>query len=185
MRLITGFLLSVLATPAAAESQFVSDQLNALLRSGPSREQTVIASIPAGAEVTILERNLSANFARVQTKNGQQGWIVADQLSASPAARVQLEQINTQIEKLKSGHAKELEDLRQGMGQAMKTENEELRLRATELEKRVEALDQQNRILQDRTRQEFYLYGGGTAIAGVLLGLFIPALKLGRRKDRW
>lgn len=185
MRLITGFLLSVMAGSAAAESLFVSDQLNALLRAGPSREQATIASVPAGTEVTILERNLSANFVRIQTKNGQQGWIVADQLSPKPSARAQLEQINTEIDKIKAGHAKELEDLRQGMGQAMKTENEALRLRATELEKRVEALDQQNRILQDRTRQEFYVYGGGTAIAGVLLGLLIPALKLGRRKDRW
>lgn len=185
MRLATGFLLAVLAAPSLADTLYVSDQLNALLRAGPSRDQTVIAAVPSGSEVTVLEKNDAAGFSRIQAKNGQQGWIMNDQLSPNPAARVQLTQMQTVIEQLKAEHAKELEDLRQGMGQAMKQENEQLRVRATELEKRVEVLDQQNRMLQDRSRQEFFLYGGGVAFIGLLFGLIIPRLKMGRQRDRW
>lgn len=184
MRFATGILLAVLAAPAQAESLYVSDQLNALLRAGPARDQTVIAAIPAGTEVSVLEKN-DAGFTRIQAKSGQQGWIMSEQLATTPTARVQLEQVQTVIDQLKIDHAKELEDLRQGMGQALKQENESLRVRATELDKRVEVLDQQNRMLQDRSRQEFFLYGGGIAFLGLVLGLIIPRLKVGQRRDRW
>lgn len=185
MRAVTGLLLSLLSASVFADPVYVTDQLSAVVRSGPSRDQPVIASVAAGAEVTVLEKNDAAGFTRVQTKNGQQGWVASDQLTPNPSARTQLAELQASMDSLKNEHAKEMEDLRQGIGQALKNENEQLRVRATELEKRVEVLDQQNRVLQDRSRQEFFLYGGGIAFFGLLLGIFLPRLKLNQRRDRW
>ncbi|MBI2381979.1 MAG: TIGR04211 family SH3 domain-containing protein [Gammaproteobacteria bacterium] len=185
MRLSLALILLAAAPAALADTIYVSDQLQALVRSGPSRDQAIIASIAAGAPVTVLEKNETTGFSRVQTKNGQQGWMLSEQLVSTPGARAQLAQLQAQVAQTQEQHAKELEDLRQGMGQALKTENEQLRVRATELEKQLEVLSQQNNVYQDRTRQDFLLYGGGIAFAGLLAGLIIPRLKFGRRRDNW
>lgn len=185
MRLALTLSLLALALPAGAESIYITDQLQALVRSGPSRDQAVIASVAAGAEVKVLEKNETTGFTRVQTRNGQQGWVLSEQLVTTRSARDQLSQLQAQVAQLQEQHAKELEDLRQGMGQALQTENEQLRVRATDLEKKVEVLDQQNRMLADRARQEEWLVGGGIAFFGLILGLIIPRLKLARRRDSW
>ncbi len=64
-------------------------------------------------------------------------------------------------------------------------ERNELRKQLAALTREVEDVKQQNRELENKTAQNWFLIGAGVVVGGILLGLILPHLRVRRRKSSW
>ena len=82
---------------AFAESVWVSDQLQVMLRTGPSTEHAIQLMIGSGAELEVLEQDDENGYSRVMTSGGTEGWVLSRFLMTEPGARAQLESLSRQL----------------------------------------------------------------------------------------
>lgn len=64
-------------------------------------------------------------------------------------------------------------------------ERNELRKQVAGLTREIEDVKQQNRELENKTAQNWFLIGAGVVVGGILLGLILPHLRVRRRKSSW
>ncbi|MGM0833122.1 MAG: TIGR04211 family SH3 domain-containing protein [Pseudomonadota bacterium] len=195
-----GVLLSAGITPAFAQSDsqaWVSDELSTYVRSGPTDGYRIVGTLNAGEQVEVLER--SGDYTRVRGDGGDAVWVLSSELQQTPSAREQLPVLQTQVDQL----TQELDGINNTWEQRVSSMTETLEVREqriVDLEARNRELDneaeqsrQQVRALQARldTQEEdllmrYFMYGGGVAGAGLLVGLIVPHLPRRRKKrDRW
>ncbi|MDN6321876.1 MAG: TIGR04211 family SH3 domain-containing protein [Halomonas sp.] len=195
-----GILLSVASIEASAQSDnqaWVIDELSTYVRSGPTDGYRIIGTLSAGEQVDVLET--SGNYTRVRNSEGNTVWVLSEELQQTPSAIEQLPVLEAQVEELTA----ELEGINETWEQrtASMTETLEVRERRIaeleasnqELDSQAEESRQQVRGLQARleTQEEdllmrYFMYGGGVAGAGLLVGLIVPHLPRRRKKrDRW
>ena len=85
-----GLLCIGIAQAAAAETVWVSDQFEVMLRTGPSTSNAIERMLPSGAALEVLERDDDAGYAKVRTAGGTEGWVLTRYLMSEPSAREQL-----------------------------------------------------------------------------------------------
>lgn len=78
------------AMEAAAQSAWVSDQFEVMLRTGPSTSNAIERMLPSGTSLEVLERDNDAGYSRVRTAAGTEGWVLSRYLMNEPSAREQL-----------------------------------------------------------------------------------------------
>ena len=83
--------------PATAQSVWVSDQFEVLLRTGPSTEHAIRLTMASGTELEVLERDAESGYTRVRTQAGTEGWVLTRYLMAEAPARQQLERLTSQL----------------------------------------------------------------------------------------
>ena len=78
---------------------------------------------------------------------------------------------------------RELTELKKTASNAVQIKNERdsLQERVVNVERDLQQLKLENQALKDSANQDWFLYGGGLALAGVLLGFIIPKISCGRR----
>ncbi|QJQ99710.1 TIGR04211 family SH3 domain-containing protein [Halomonas sp. PGE1] len=200
-RLSLGLALGLLALPLQAQqndaTHWVSDSLTTYVRSGPTDGYRIVGTLTAGEPVTQLET--SGNYTRVQNADGNSVWILTSELQATPSAQVRVPALEQQVAELSAeldGINEQWESRTAAQSEALETRE----ARIADLEARNEALDAESeqsrqtiRQLQARldTQEEdllmrYFMYGGGVAGAGLLVGLIVPHLPRRKRKrDRW
>lgn len=90
--------LGAALNPAAhAQSAWVSDQFEIMLRTGPSTSNEIRLMLGSGTRVEVLERDAETGYSRVRTDGGTEGWVLTRYLMGEPAAREQLEELTTQL----------------------------------------------------------------------------------------
>lgn len=204
-RVTLGVILGALALPALAQqddsgsaaSRWVSDELTTYVRSGPTDGYRIVGSLTAGEPVEVLDTE--GDYTEVRSESGDAVWVPSDQLQDTPSARVQLPEMESRVEEL-SDELSGINDTWEGRIKALSETLEVREQRIAELEGRnhelaTEAEQSRNTVrdLQARleTREEdllmrYFMYGGGVAGAGLLVGLIVPHLPRRRRKrDRW
>ena len=200
--LFAGAALCLMATPLYAQqsidgNHWVSEELSTYVRSGPTDGYRIVGTLTAGEPVTVLET--SGDYSRVESASGDRVWVLSNELQQTQSSRERLPQLEEQVARLEA-ELGGINETWEGRVTAM-TETLEVReQRIAELEQRNQQLNseadragQTIRQLQARldTQEEdlllrYFMYGGGVAGAGLLLGLIIPFLPRKRRKrDRW
>ncbi|NYS60991.1 TIGR04211 family SH3 domain-containing protein [Vreelandella salicampi] len=195
-----GVLLSAVSASAVAQSgntAWVSDELSTYVRSGPTDGYRIVGTLTAGEQVQALES--SGDYTRVRDSDGDVVWVLSDELQDSPSASEQLPELEARVDELTA----ELEGINEQWEQRVASMVETLEMREAriaELENRNAALNsesdklrQEVRSLQARldTQEEdlllrYFMYGGGVAGAGLVVGLIVPHLPRRRKKrDRW
>ena len=91
-----------LLQPVAAESRWVSDQFEVMLRTGPSTSNAIELMIDSGVELEILEVDAESGYTRVRTGGGTEGWVLSRYLMSEPSAREQLQTLTAQLTSLNS-----------------------------------------------------------------------------------
>ena len=195
-----GVLLTVSSQAALAQSDsqaWVSDELSTYVRSGPTDGYRIVGTLNAGEQVEVLET--SGDYTRVRSNSGDTVWVLSNELQQTPSARQQLPELQAQVEEL-TQELDGINDTWEQRGSSM-TETLDIReqriadleARNAELDNQAEQSRQQVRALQARldTQEEdllmrYFMYGGGVAGAGLLVGLIVPHLPRRRKKrDRW
>lgn len=105
---------------------------------------------------------------------------LTDQHNALRQEHEALKQAKTQVDQ-------EYAALQRTASNAVRIANErnELRKQLTTLTREVEDIKQQNRELENKTAQNWFLIGAGVVVGGILLGLILPHLRVRRRKSSW
>ena len=88
---------SLVSLAAFAEPVWVSDQLQIMLRTGPSTDNAIRLMIGSGAELEVLEQDDENGYSRVMTSGGTEGWVLSRFLMTEPGARAQLESLSRQL----------------------------------------------------------------------------------------
>ena len=96
------------ATPAAAETLYVSHGERVPLRAQPDPSAAVTGYLGAGAAVTVTGRQ--AGFASVAAGN-KTGWILATDLSSTAPPRLQVSQLQSRLDRLESESAARIGEL--------------------------------------------------------------------------
>lgn len=197
-KLVLGMTLGLAVFAAQAqETRWVADDLATYVRSGPTDEYRIVGTLTAGEPVTVLETR--GDYTRVRADNGNEVWIPSDDLQAERSLVERVPVLQAEVESLRA--RLETTDTRWERRVATMTETLKQReSRIAELEARKAALESQTsesrktvRDLQARldTQEEdllmrYFMYGGGVAGAGLLVGLLVPHLPRRRKKrDRW
>jgi len=89
-----GLFLSV---SAMAESVWVSDQFEVMLRTGPATSNAIERMLSSGTELEVLEQDRDSGYSRVRTQAGTEGWVLTRYLMQEPSAREQLATLSGQL----------------------------------------------------------------------------------------
>ncbi|OKP01487.1 TIGR04211 family SH3 domain-containing protein [Xenorhabdus eapokensis] len=183
----------------AEEKRYVSDDLSAYIRSGPSIKNRIIGSLNAGEEVTLISPKSDNGFLQIQDNKGRISWIFASELSTIPSLHERLPAMEQEIKALTENLAaiddkwnKRTAELQNKVANSdkiisdLKKENVQLQNKLIVAEKKVEVANFQ---LDDRQREiilQWFAYGGGGAGIGLILGLILPhIIPRRKKKDRW
>ena len=85
------------AAESAAQSVWVSDQFEVMLRSGPSTSNAIERMLTSGTALEVIERDDDAGYSRVRTAAGTEGWVLTRYLMNEASAREQLEALTKRL----------------------------------------------------------------------------------------
>lgn len=192
---------------AQARTAYVTDSVEIPLRSGESERSKIVKMLPNGMQLNVLGDNTENGYTYVQAANGAEGFILSRYMSGETSARNQLEAANKKLEalqeenkQLKSSQANsqeigkerdklstELSELQQTAANAiqLKQQRDQLQERVVSVERELQQLKRENQALTDSSNQDWFLYGGGLSLFGVLLGFILPKLSWRRRSGGW
>ncbi|MCV9878512.1 TIGR04211 family SH3 domain-containing protein [Brenneria izbisi] len=187
------------STAHAEEKRYVSDELLTYIHSGPGNQYRIIGTLNAGDQVTVLSVNEGAGYAQIRDEKNRTSWIPLNQLSETPSLRTRVPELENQVKDLTD----KLSNIDQTWNQrtsemqqkvaasdeiinGLRNENQDLKNQLIVAQKKVSAANVQ---LDDKQRTiilQWFMYGGGVAGAGLLLGLLLPHIIPRRKKnDRW
>jgi SH3 domain protein len=95
--LALGLMILLPATQAAAQSVWVSDQFEIMLRTGPSTNNAIERVLASGTALEVLERDDETGYTRVRTAAGTDGWVLTRYLMNEPSAREQLAALTSRL----------------------------------------------------------------------------------------
>ncbi|WP_409307946.1 TIGR04211 family SH3 domain-containing protein [Pectobacterium sp. B1J-3] len=191
------FTLSL--TAHAEEKRYVSDELLTYIHSGPGNQYRIVGTLNAGDQVTVLSVNEGAGYAQIRDDKNRTSWIPLAQLSEMPSLRTRVPELEKQVNEL-TDKLKNIDqtwnqrtaDMQQKVAASdaiidgLRNENQELKNQLIVAQKKVSAANVQ---LDDKQRTiilQWFMYGGGVAGVGLLLGLLLPHIIPRRKKnDRW
>ncbi len=94
-------LLSILCLNVAAETRYVSDNLQIQLRSGPGTQYRIIRSLNSGSTLTLAASDTENGYQKVFF-NDIEGWVSSQYLMKEPSARIQLSKVEKELSQLKA-----------------------------------------------------------------------------------
>jgi SH3 domain protein len=204
--LLLSALLVSTSVVAQAETRYVSDELKITLRNGKGTQYRILDSLQSGTPLEVLKADPEAGYSYVRTPSGKEGWVHTRFLMDERAARDRIADIRQRMESMQArmeemegqkaqlanlqkenarlqSKLKELKEL-SANAVALKERAEKLETRRQEQAKSLRQLREENRRLQDRSNKDWFIRGAGVVIAGILLGLILPRLRL-RKKRRY
>lgn len=85
-----------------AQTRYVTDDFQVMLRTGPSIQNKIVRSLGSGTRIEILREDAGNGHSQVQTSQGEIGYILTRFLSANPSARNRVSYLEDQLQKLRS-----------------------------------------------------------------------------------
>lgn len=140
-------LVFVLLTGLAhAEARYVTDRVTITVRSGEGSDYRVLESLSSGAEVEILSENQGTGYARVQTPDGTEGYVLSRYLISDKPAQLRLTETQSELEALREetesdDTRKELSELRSEY-QSLKLQYDTLEFENVQLSQRLDSVNE-------------------------------------------
>nr|WP_279611046.1 TIGR04211 family SH3 domain-containing protein [Vibrio gelatinilyticus] len=189
--------VAMLAAPAAlAQDRYVADQLFTYMHSGPSNQFRIIGSIDAGDKVKLLSTNRDTGYSQILDARGRKGWIESKFVMKQESMAVRLPRLEKELTQVKSqlANARQNADSEKaGLASSLDARNKQI----AELEQNYSDISNQLTSSQSEIRElrarldtqkedlllKYFMYGGGVAGIGLLLGLILPHIIPRRKKS--
>ncbi|MCJ2377988.1 SH3 domain-containing protein [Vibrio sp. ZSDZ34] len=196
-KLICMIFVAMLAAPAAlAQDRYVADQLFTYMHSGPSNQFRIIGSIDAGDKVKLLSTNRDTGYSQILDARGRKGWIESKFVMKQESMAVRLPRLEKELTQVKSqlANARQNADSEKaGLASSLDARNKQI----AELEQNYSDISNQLTSSQSEIRElrarldtqkedlllKYFMYGGGVAGIGLLLGLILPHIIPRRKKS--
>ena len=88
---------AIVSPTAFAQSAWVSDQFEVMLRSGPSTSNAIQLMVDSGTRLEIIERDAESGYTHVRTQGGTEGWVLTRYLMSEASAREQMQKLTSQL----------------------------------------------------------------------------------------
>lgn len=155
----------------------------AKVRTASGREGWVLSRYlmsqqPARERIVGLTEELNRARARADSLSGQ--FEAVKQQQGADSAQIRgLQQDNAAL-------ASELEELKRISADvlAINTDNQDLRQRLSDAEIKMNMLEEENHVLRSRQNRDWFIAGAAVLVAGMIVGLIIPRIRL-RRRSRY
>lgn len=196
---LTVLSFSIALGTHAEDKRYISDELSTYVHSGPGNQYRIVGTLNAGEAVTLLSVNDSTDYGQIRDPKGRITWILLEHLSQTPSLRTRVPELEQQVKTLTDKLAnidnrwnQRTEEMQQKVAASGSTisrlqqENQDLKNQLVVAQKKVNAVNLQLDNKQRTIILQWFMYGGGVAGAGLLLGLLLPHL-IPRRKNnnRW
>ncbi|MCH2189719.1 MAG: TIGR04211 family SH3 domain-containing protein [Gammaproteobacteria bacterium] len=150
-QLIVFFIIGVIAlcSPgASAQTNYITDNVEIMMRSGPSSKNKIIKILESGDRVTIINNDVGNGHSEVKSSSGAIGYVLTRYLSETPSARNQVKRLQSQLNQLraKPGELQALLANAQDDNQALIAQNTSL---TAKLKNITEELDNIKRVSSD------------------------------------
>ncbi len=105
--MLKNIILTVLVMVAAGLAQaetirYVNDEIVITLRAGQGDEYRIIRTLSSGTSMVLLEK--SDVFSKVRLSDGVEGWVRGQYLVKEPIARLKLNKLTAQFERMSKDH---------------------------------------------------------------------------------
>ncbi len=211
--LLCAGLLLICANAASAEkSVYVIDQITITLRAGQGTQHQILRTLPSGTPLQILGANEESGYTQVRTKDGVEGWVLSQYLIDEPTSKIKLTAAEQKLARLDAEN-KELQSSVETLKKerdALETEKKSWQEEREKLqtspaasttaeatpatptfsetaslppEKETEMLIQENQMLKERSKKDWFIAGGGVMLLGIIVGLILSRFRV--RRSGW
>lgn len=102
-RSIIAFLVLLALSPMViAETRYVTDQFEIMLRTGPSIQNKIVVVLTSGAELEVLNAEAGNGYSQIRTSKGEVGYALTRFLVTTPSARNRVSYLEEQLKQLRS-----------------------------------------------------------------------------------
>lgn len=95
----------LLAPSIAAQSSYVTDDFEVMLRTGPGMDNKIIKALPSGTALSIVIRDSGRGHSQVRMDDGTVGFVLTRFLSDQPAAKYRVQSLEKQLAELRENPA--------------------------------------------------------------------------------
>lgn len=106
-------LIFLASTTTLAETRYVSDDLEIMVRSGKSAGHRIIASLKSGAKINVIESDKASGYSKVKLGATREGWILTRLLKNQPSAKSRLAKAEATVARLKAASDQSTQNLNQ------------------------------------------------------------------------
>ena len=99
-QLLTLALLAAAGLTQAADTRYVTDQLEATLRTGESVTHRITKMLPSGTPVEVLGSNPKTGYSRIRMQDGKDGYILTRHLMDEAPPRERVIQLEAKLQEL-------------------------------------------------------------------------------------
>lgn len=132
----------------AAQTRYVTDSLEIMMRSGPTNKNKIVKILKSGERLDVIDADAGNGHSQVRTSKGDVGFVLTRYISETPSARNRVIKLESQLEQLraKPGELQSLLATAQEDNQALIQQNTEL---TATLNKTTKELDNIKRVSSD------------------------------------
>ncbi len=196
-RLVCLVLASLFVVPAAfAQDRYIADKLFTYMHSGPSAQYRIIGSVDAGDKVKLLSSNKESGYSQVQDERGRKGWVESRFVTRQESMATRFPRLEKELAETKDklANARAISDQEKaGLVDSLETRNRqisEMEEGYSDMSKKLSEAQAEVRNLRakldtqkDDLLLKYFMYGGGVAGIGLLLGLILPHIVPRRRRS--
>ncbi len=130
------FLLALACAAHAGQTFYVTDEFEITLRAGPGLDYKILTMLTTGTPLEKLEE--SEGWARVRTRDGQEGWVVARYLTGDLPKAPQLEAARKELAEVRAEN-----DRLRGENSALRRRAEQAEGKARQLAARLQKVEKE------------------------------------------
>ena len=179
-----------------AQTKYVSDEFEIMLRTGQSGRHEILRQIKSGTPLTVLEQG--GNYTKVRLGSGVEGWVLTRYLSNQPSGRDRLATLEKRYDDLKQRFDQKVEQEKQSLHKEitrleriakkpleLQRENANLKAQLEEEKQLYVELQKESEVLKSPYKdRQWFVTGALVVLGSMLVGIILTRIPWQRRK-RW